>query len=469
METANVERRLHRIRTRRRAAALLRDFRGPIVVTAGIALTEQIASQWPTMAEPAQLVLVATAIAGFLTSVSSALLSSTIAVTYGLVFVPERHSYHASGFDFCIEGIFLATVAPFLALVGSKIRQIADRASDALKKHLSNTPLGVIELREDYEISLWAGSSDSIFGLPAEVAIGKSIFDLPHVFFQPEDASRLHELLQELEQGLHTKAVHHARIESSDGRPGHSRWFWSTTLDARGSRSRFLVLVEDITDRVRAEQELEQSRTELIERLVRAAELRDPDTGFHIQRMARYCEALARAIGMDERTRETLYAAAPMHDVGKLGVPDHILLKNGPLTAEERKEMQQHTLVGADVLSGSKSELIQMAEEIALTHHEHWDGNGYPKGLKGEEIPLSGRICAVCDVFDALTSERPYKNAWPVEKATAEIGRLSGTQFDPRLVMAFFSILPEIEKIRQETATQSPGTLTARSQEKKAA
>lgn len=468
METANVARRLYRIRSRRRAAALLRDFRGPIVVTAGIALTEQIAAHWPTMAEPAQLVLVATAIAGFLTSVSSALLSSMIAVAYALIFVPERHSYHASGFDFCIEGVFLGTVAPFLALVGSKIRQVADRASEALKKHLSNTPLGVIELREDYEISLWAGSSETIFGLPADVAIGRSIFDLPHVFFQQEDASRLHELLQELEQGIHTKAVHHARIESSDGGPGHSRWFWSTTLDARGSRSRFLVLVEDITDRVRAEQELEASRTELIERLVRAAELRDPDTGFHIQRMARYCEALGRAIGMDEHSRKTLSAAAPMHDVGKLGVPDHILLKSGELTDEERKIMQQHTLVGADVLAGSNSDLIRMAEEIARTHHEQWDGKGYPSGLKGEEIPLSGRICAICDVFDALTSDRPYKSAWTTAKAAEEIGRLSGTHFDPRLVMAFFSILPEIERIRRETVAQAPVALKAATQRKAA-
>lgn len=455
MNSANVERRLNRIRSRRRAAALLRDIRGPIVVTAGIALTEQIAAQWPSMAEPAQLVLVATAIAGFTTSVSSAFLTSLIAVAYALIYVPERHIYHASGFEFCVEGAFLATVAPMLAIVGSKISQVADRASDALKKHLSNTPLGVIELREDYEIALWAGSSESIFGVPAEVAIGKSIFDLPHVFFQQEDATRLHELLQELEQGLQTKAVHHARIESSDGQPGHSRWFWSTTLDARGSRSRFLVLVEDITDRVRAEQELEQSRTELIERLVRAAELRDPDTGFHIQRMARYCEALGRAVGLDARTRETLFAAAPMHDVGKLGVPDHILLKPGPLTDEERTVMQQHALVGADILSGSKSELIQMAEEIALTHHEHWDGNGYPNKLKGEQIPITGRICAICDVFDALTSHRPYKEALPVAKAAEEIGRLSGTQFDPHLVMAFFSILPEIERIRAETAAET--------------
>ena len=468
METANVARRLYRIRSRRRAAALLRDFRGPIVVTAGIALTEQIAAHWPTMAEPAQLVLVATAIAGFLTSVSSALLSSMIAVAYALIFVPERHSYHASGFDFCIEGVFLGTVAPFLALVGSKIRQVADRASEALKKHLSNTPLGVIELREDYEISLWAGSSETIFGLPADVAIGRSIFDLPHVFFQQEDASRLHELLQELEQGIHTKAVHHARIESSDGGPGHSRWFWSTTLDARGSRSRFLVLVEDITDRVRAEQELEASRTELIERLVRAAELRDPDTGFHIQRMARYCEALGRAIGMDEHSRKTLSAAAPMHDVGKLGVPDHILLKAGDLTDEECKIMQQHTLVGADVLAGSNSDLIRMAEEIARTHHEQWDGKGYPSGLKGEDIPLSGRICAICDVFDALTSDRPYKSAWTTAKAAEEIGRLSGTHFDPRLVMAFFSILPEIERIRRETVAQAPVALKAATQRKAA-
>jgi PAS domain S-box-containing protein len=426
------------------------------MVSAGVAITEQVVSFWPRLPEPAHFVLVCTAVAGFLTGISSAFLSSLIAVAYALIFVPERHPNHHSGFEVCWEGIFLAASAPLLALMGGKIRQIADRASDTLKKHLSNTPLGVIELGEDYEISLWAGSSEVIFGIGPEEAIGKSLFELPHIFFQNEDSARLQELLSELEQGIQTKAVHHARIEAKDGLPGHSRWFWSTTLSSRGGRSRFLVLVEDITDRVRAEQELEASRTELIQRLIRAAELRDPDTGSHILRMARYCEALAKSIGMNEPDRQMLYAAAPMHDVGKLGVPDHILQKSGPLDAGERSLMEQHTLVGADILSGSQSELIQMASEIALTHHERWDGSGYPRGLKGEEIPLVGRICAICDVFDALTSDRPYKRAWSVEAAFEEVARLSGTHFDPRLVMAFLSIRSEVEEIRNETECALP-------------
>lgn len=438
------------LRSRRRTAALIQDARGPIVVTAAIALAEQLVNNWPGLPEPGPLILVSVAISGFLTNLNSAVLTSLIAVTYGLVFVPERHEVHTGRFEVCLEGLFLAVFAPILAITGSAIRQSAERASETLRKHLSNTPLGVIELSEDYEISVWAGAAPAIFGIPTEVAVGAKLFDLPHIFFQPEDAGRVHDLLVELEAGGRNRAVHHTRLESNDGEPGHSRWFWSTTLDVRGGRSRFLVLVEDITDRVRAEERLEASRTELIERLVRATELRDEDTGAHISRMARYCEALAHAAGMEERDRRMLLLAAPMHDIGKLGVPDEILKKAGQLEPEEFEAIKQHTKIGADILSGSRSELVQMAEKIALTHHEKWDGTGYPNGLEGESIPLVGRICSICDVYDALTSRRSYKEGWTVDEAARELERSAGTHFDPGLVKVFLSILPEIERIRAE-------------------
>jgi putative two-component system response regulator len=141
---------------------------------------------------------------------------------------------------------------------------------------------------------------------------------------------------------------------------------------------------------------------------------------------------------------ELLRHASALHDVGKVGIPDDILTKPGPLTADEWTTMRTHTTIGGDILAGSASKLVQLSETIALTHHEHWDGGGYPVGLRGEEIPLAGRICAVCDVFDALLSARPYKDPWPFDRAIAEIERLSGTKFDPGLVAAFLPIAAEL-------------------------
>lgn len=211
-------------------------------------------------------------------------------------------------------------------------------------------------------------------------------------------------------------------------------------------QNRFLE--EKVRERTK---ELQDSRLEVIHRLGRAAEYRDNDTGLHTIRMSRYAAALGRAAGMTEAECELLLHASPLHDVGKIAIPDRILLKPGKLDPDEWEVMKTHAAIGAELLAGSRSELMQMAETIALTHHEKWDGSGYPRGLKGEEIPLVGRICALCDVFDALTSERPYKKAWSVPEAMAEIERGSGTHFDPRLVELFKQILPEIMEIRANT------------------
>ena len=197
-----------------------------------------------------------------------------------------------------------------------------------------------------------------------------------------------------------------------------------------------------------AKHKMDQSKTEIIERLVRASEYRDDDTGQHAVRMAKYCEALARSIGMSEGDCSMLREAAPMHDVGKIGIPDQILHKKGKLTPEEFEVIKTHTVMGANLLAGSEYELLKLAEVIALTHHERWDGSGYPRGLAGEDIPLVGRICTVCDIFDALTSSRPYKEAWTFERATDMILSLSARELDPRLVDAFMAILPEIRTIR---------------------
>ena len=186
-------------------------------------------------------------------------------------------------------------------------------------------------------------------------------------------------------------------------------------------------------------QDLEEARIEILERLAVAAEFRDDDTGQHTHRVGRTAGLIALSLGWSDDEAELLRRAAPLHDVGKIGIPDSILLKPDRLTEDEFERMKEHTLIGARILSGSRFKLLQLAEEIALTHHERWDGNGY-SGLLGDSIPMAGRIVAVADVFDALTHERPYKDAWPVQKALDEISRGSGTQFDPIVVQAFTAI-----------------------------
>ena len=196
--------------------------------------------------------------------------------------------------------------------------------------------------------------------------------------------------------------------------------------------------------------ELEETRLQIIHRLGRAAEYRDNETGMHIIRMSKSCRHLALAAGLDEGRAEMLLQASPMHDVGKIGIPDGILLKPGRLDAAEWDVMRRHPEIGAKIIGQHDSELMQMARSIALSHHEKWDGNGYPKGLAGQDIPIEGRICALADVFDALTSERPYKKSWPVDEAHAFIIENAGAHFDPALVPAFSRVLPEILAIREE-------------------
>lgn len=199
-------------------------------------------------------------------------------------------------------------------------------------------------------------------------------------------------------------------------------------------------------------QELNDTRLEVIRRLGRAAEYRDDMTGFHIIRMSRYSQLLAQAAGMSEAEAEVVLNASPMHDIGKIGIPDRVLLKPGKLDAEEWKIMQTHVDIGVEILSGSDSILMNMAAEIAQNHHEKWDGSGYPCGLAGEDIPLTGRVVAVADVFDALTTERPYKKAWPIEEAVEFLKEQSGKHFEPELIVCFIDILPDILQVREQYA-----------------
>ena len=214
-------------------------------------------------------------------------------------------------------------------------------------------------------------------------------------------------------------------------------------------RVRNLLRVEDLQDRLfernanledevaERTRDLEQARLEILERLALAGEFRDDDTQEHARRIGRTCALVAMELGLPNREIELIQRAAPLHDIGKVGLPDAILLKPGRLTDGEFETMKTHTTIGAEILSGSSSPVLAMAEQIALTHHERWDGHGYPHGLSGEYIPLPGRIVSVADVFDALTHERPYKRAWPLHEALAEISQQAGRQFDPDVLQAF--------------------------------
>jgi putative two-component system response regulator len=201
--------------------------------------------------------------------------------------------------------------------------------------------------------------------------------------------------------------------------------FLHTELEAQNT-----VLESRVQDRT---SELEQSQIEILERLARAAEIRDDETGRHTQRVGELACSLAEALGLGVKSVELIRRSAPLHDVGKIGIPDAILLKPGRLSPEEMAVMRSHTVIGARILSGGRSEVMIMAERIALGHHERWDGTGYPHGVAGEAIPIEARIVAVADCVDALTHNRPYRQAWPIADVLAEVQRSSGSHFDPAI------------------------------------
>ena len=215
-------------------------------------------------------------------------------------------------------------------------------------------------------------------------------------------------------------------------------------------RERTGELWEAIARLERAEKDLRVSREETIQRLAIAAEFRDDETAQHIQRMSRYCALVSRASGLDSERSETIRVASLMHDVGKIGIPDSILLKPGKLTPEERTIMQQHCEIGHRILAGSRSDLLKSAADIAWTHHERIDGTGYPNGLKGEQIPIEGRIAAIADVFDALTSDRIYKKAYPLGKALEIMRGGRGSHFDSGLLDSFLEAMDEAVEIREQ-------------------
>lgn len=207
------------------------------------------------------------------------------------------------------------------------------------------------------------------------------------------------------------------------------------------------LLEKRVQERTR---ELEETRLHIIRSLGKAAEYRDNETGMHVVRISKYTGVLADALQVDAFQKEIMINAAPMHDVGKIGIPDNILLKRGRLSADEWEIMKTHTTIGEKILSGCHSDLLVTAALLARTHHEKWDGSGYPSGVKGQEIPLISRIVAICDVFDALLSRRPYKEPWTAEATIAYIKEESGKHFDPIIVKAFEEKLPSFLTIHEQ-------------------
>ncbi|WP_081909110.1 HD domain-containing phosphohydrolase [Deinococcus sp. YIM 77859] len=281
----------------------------------------------------------------------------------------------------------------------------------------------------------------------------------------PKEAAAAHEALATLfkREGQYLEALHHSealrQIERELFHTERDRQTRNLTIQFEVERARHDADVYRMRTEVEQEarhaaemqvrertEELARAQHEVVTRLAIAAEYRDDSTGEHTRRVGRIAAQIARALGWSEQQASTLGIAARLHDVGKIGIPDSILLKPGRLNAEEYAQMQRHTLIGARILSGGRSELLRLAEEIALTHHERWDGQGYPQGLQGETIPLSGRIVAVADVYDALTQTRPYKRAWTHEEALRELQRQAGAQFDPRVVSIALDVLPELTR-----------------------
>jgi putative two-component system response regulator len=219
---------------------------------------------------------------------------------------------------------------------------------------------------------------------------------------------------------------------------------WSHVAETRARRAVEVdneMLEAAVRERTR---ELHETQLEIAHRLAAAVESRDAETGMHLLRIGHFCERLALASGMTVEDAELIRHASVLHDVGKVGIADDILRKPGKLDPDEWEMMKTHTTIGAAILHGSASPLVQVAAEIASTHHERWDGSGYPAGLQGGEIPIAGRICAICDVFDALLSPRPYKDPWPLDEVLEELERLRGTHFDPRLLDIFLTFAPEL-------------------------
>lgn len=372
---------------------------------------------------------------------------------YGLWVVGDGEARTTLG-DVAIRWIAFLTLAAVAGRLAEQLRE--SRAF--LDSIVENIPAMVFVKEADrLRFALVNRAGEELLGHSRDEMLGKS----DHDFFPREEADFFTAKDRQVLARGELLDIPEEPIDTRDGR----RWLHTRKIPiatGRGGADFLLGISEDITERKRAEeavaaareeaeranlalkevvdkrtQELAAARLEIAERLAVAAEYRDDDTGEHTQRVGRTAGLIAERLGLDAATVEMIRDAAPLHDVGKIGVPDQVLLKPGRLTDEEFEVMKTHVEIGGRILSNSGSPLLNDAATIALTHHERWDGTGYLAGLSGKQIPVAGRIVAVADVFDALTHDRPYKKAWPLERALAEIHEQSGRQFDPEVVRAF--------------------------------
>ena len=296
-------------------------------------------------------------------------------------------------------------------------------------------PIGSVITGRDGRIERVNLALCTMLGHIPEAFSGAHFLDFTH----PEDREHSAAAVDSVMSGALGAPHFDARYLHASGRVVETRIALTAIRDDADEVAQLFAQVEDVTDARRTTRELQQAQFEMLARLAAAAELHEDDTGQHTLRVADLSVAIGRTIGLPDEQLELLRLAAPLHDVGKIAISDAVLRKRGKLTIEEFDQVKTHTTSGAQMLAGSPYELLALAEQIALTHHEHWDGSGYPTGLAGEAIPITGRIVAVADVFDALTHPRPYKAAWSTADAITELTSHAGTHFDPLVVDAFLS------------------------------
>ena len=346
--------------------------------------------------------------------------------------------------------VLLSTVVLFVAVLSltKRLSQLDVQRRTGIEREARLAALveatndAVLSIDVNGAVTSWNRAAEELYGYTEAEMLGRSVDVLTPSSSNPQQR----EALAAVAEGHRLVDVEVQRL-LKDG----SLLPTSLTLSRimqDGNVIGFCAVSHDITERIRARDELESrvrertqdlsnSRAETLQRLALAAEYRDDDTAQHTTRVGDSAEQLAVRLGLRPDLARRIGQAAPLHDVGKIGISDQLLLKPGPLTEEQFEAMQQHTVLGARLLAGSGSAVLQLAEQIALTHHERWDGSGYPAGLAGDAIPIAGRIVAVVDTFDAMTNDRPYQQARTVDEALAEIDRCSGSLFDPEVAAAF--------------------------------
>jgi putative two-component system response regulator len=318
---------------------------------------------------------------------------------------------------------------------GQTLRREAQRDRAAFEE----APTGSVITNGDGRIERVNQAFCTMTGRTPDGLIGTHFLELTH----PEDRDDSATVVAAVMGGASRTHHFEKRYLLQDGRVLEARVAVTAIRDDAQQVTQLFAQVEDVTDARRTRRELEEAQLEMLARLAAAAEFRDDDTGQHTRRVGDLSVRIAQHLGLEDSQVELIRLAAPLHDIGKIAIPDAVLGKPGELTSEELEQMKTHTTLGAQMLAGSAFALLELAEEIALTHHEKWDGSGYPAGLVGDAIPIAGRIVAVADVFDALTHSRPYKAAWSTADAIIEITSEAGRHFDPQVLEAFLSIRRE--------------------------